>query len=331
MPTTDIVVLGASAGGVEALSRLVSALPADFPAAIFVVIHFPESSISALPSILSRRGPLKAKHALDGERIEQGTIYVAPPGRHMLLGQDRIRLVVGPRENGNRPAIDPLFRTAARAYGPSVIGVLLTGMLDDGTIGMSAIKRHGGVTIVQDPADAMFGDMPRNALQLVNVEYVLPLDRIAPTLAELVGRETPAWEEEDVPDQTEMDLAALQDLEGNGRPSAFVCPECKGTLFELAEDGLLHYRCRVGHTYMPDTLESEQTGVLEAALWTAFRAVKEHNALLERMISRAEARGFDASARAFRARLNEGQERISLLSRALGLSRRETAPDERSV
>lgn len=330
MQRIDTVVVGASAGGVEALSKLVSQLPENFPAALLIVIHFPESATSLLPSILSRQGPLPAKHAEDGEQLKAGRIYIAPPGKHMLVMADKIRLVVGPKENNNRPAIDPLFRTAARTCGPSVVGVILTGLLDDGTPGMAAIKQRGGITIAQDPDDALFADMPRNAIQNVDVDYILPLSRIGPKLAEIAGCEVPDWESEFTIDPTEMTLQELQSLESRGRPSAFVCPECHGTLFELTEDGIFHYRCRVGHSYLPETLASQQEGGIEAALWTALRALKEHNSLLARMVVRMEQRGVPKAAETYRQRLAEGDARIALLANVLGLERQddERDPDE---
>ena len=173
----DMVVVGTSSGGVEALMELCGGLPEDLPAAVFVVVHFPEGAPSVLPSILNRAGPLKAVHPEDGDPIENGRIYVAPPGLHLLVERGRVRLVRGPRENLHRPAVDPLFRTAAVAYGPRAVGVVLTGARDDGTAGLLAIKRRGGVAVVQDPDDALFSGMPQSALEYVDVDYCLPLER----------------------------------------------------------------------------------------------------------------------------------------------------------
>lgn len=320
MDRVDTIVVGASAGGVEAITRLVALLPPDLPAAILVVVHFPERSTSVLPAILSRNGKLPAVHAEDGLAIENGRIYCAPPGLHLLVRDGHMSLVNGPRENGHRPAIDPLFRTAAHARRSRVVSVLLSGLLDDGTMGTWAVHRQGGTTICQDPDDALFGDMPRHAIEVGAARHVLPLDEIGRLLAELAGQEVaPLTPDEAMQDPTEMSLGELARLERRGRPSAFVCPECQGTLFEFAEEGVMHYRCRVGHSYLPDSLSANQEGVLEAALWTALRAVEEHNDLLHTMLDRAEKHGFETSARGYRHKLEEGASRLELLRRVLGL------------
>jgi two-component system chemotaxis response regulator CheB len=319
----DTVVVGASAGGVEALSYLVSRLPADLPAALFVVLHFPESSVSVLPTILSRSGALPARHAEDGEVPEHGRIYVAPPGRHMLIHNGAIRLVVGPKENGNRPAIDPLFRTAARSNRNRVVGVLLSGLLDDGTLGQWAVKRHGGRTLCQDPAEAAFGDMPRNAIEYGAIHTVLPIEQLAEEIVRLAGQTVENQSGEEMPDPTEMTLNELHNLDVQGEPSIFVCPECKGTLFQLQEEGVTHYRCHVGHSYLSESLSAEQETELEAALWTALRALKEHNELLKRMARRAEGQGFEVTAQGYRRKMEEGAHQMELLRHVLGLARRE--------
>jgi chemotaxis response regulator CheB len=184
----DIIVIGFSAGGVDPVVRLVAELPADFAAAVFIVHHFPAKSISALPHIVSRAGPLPADHPQHGERVFPGRIYIAPPNRHMLLGEGRIHLTNGPREHGHRPAVDPLFRTAARVYGARAVGVLLSGTLDDGTEGLLAIKRHHGVTVVQDPAEALYPGMPNSAILEVGVDHVKPVERIGSLLVELASQ-----------------------------------------------------------------------------------------------------------------------------------------------
>ena len=187
MADHDIVVVGASAGGVEALTNLVAALPADLPASLFVVLHVPATGTSTLPDILSRSGPLPASHAKDGEPIEQGRVYVAPPDHHLLLRDDHVHLARGPRENGHRPAVDPLFRSAAWEHSTRVVGVVLSGALDDGTAGLLAIKARGGVAVVQQPEDALYAGMPNNAIEHVEVDHVLPAAAIAGMLARLAA------------------------------------------------------------------------------------------------------------------------------------------------
>jgi two-component system chemotaxis response regulator CheB len=314
-------VVGASAGGVEAVSRLVSQLPADLQAAVLVVVHFPESATSVLPAILNRSGPLTAQHAEDGEVPEPGKIYVAPPGRHMLLHGDVIRLVVGPKENGNRPAIDPLFRTAARSRRNRVIGVLLSGLLDDGTMGQWAVRRHGGATLCQDPDEATFGDMPRNAIESGAVETILNLQELAQNIARRSGQSVSELTGEVMPDATEMTLEELRKLEKAGEPSIFVCPECQGTLFQVKEENVTHYRCHVGHSYLAESLSSSQEVKLEAALWTALRALKEHNELLQRMLARAETQGLEITAKGYRRKVEYGNHQMDLLRHVLGLAR----------
>ena len=191
MSKHDIIVVGTSAGGVEALVRLVHDLPADLPAIVFIVIHVPARGQSRLPEILSRSGPLEAIHPTDGLLVSPGHIYVAPPDHHMLVEQGHVRVVRGPKENRHRPAIDPLLRSAALVYGPQVVGVILTGALDDGTAGLLAIKQRGGVAVVQDPREALYAGMPQNALANVSVDYCVPLADMGSLLTRLAGEEAP--------------------------------------------------------------------------------------------------------------------------------------------
>src|SRR3982750_3657394 len=191
MPGHDIIVMGASAGGVEALSQLVRTLPEDLPAAVFVVLPVRAPATSGLRHTLSRNGPLAATHPADGEAIEPGRIYVARSDRHLIIHPERIRLSLGPRENGHRPAVDPLFRSAARSYGRRVVGVILSGTLDDGTAGLAAVKMRGGLSIVQDPDDALYTGMPRSAIEHVAVDHVVPLSQIAPILTRLAHESVP--------------------------------------------------------------------------------------------------------------------------------------------
>ena len=286
MKARDIVVIGASAGGIEALCKLLARLPENLPAALFVVLHISPLRTSVLPDILSRKGKLPAEHPKQGQAIQQGHVYVAPPGYHMMISGDQILLSARAKENGHRPAVDPLFRSAARSYGTRVVGVILSGTLDDGTAGCTAISRCGGLTIAQDPEEAAFNGMPLSAIRNDDVSKVLTLEGIAEEITRLAT--TPMTQEELHLTSEERQLSCAQEteilslvdqgdshteMEPGAVPSVFTCPECSGTLFETRESKL-HFRCRVGHAYSPDSLLSEQNGSVEAALWTAIRTLE---------------------------------------------------------
>jgi two-component system chemotaxis response regulator CheB len=328
MPGRDIIVVGASAGGVEALVQLVGVLPANLPAAVFVVLHVPPHGTSVLPNILRRKGPLPADHARDGEPIQNGRIYIAPPDFHMLVRNGSVRLARGPTENSHRPAIDPLFRTAARRYGRRVVGVVLSGVLDDGTAGLISIKQQGGLAVVQDPGDALYPGMPQNAIENVAVDHALPVDEIGPFLARFateplptppVPAVTPEMELET--DMAELELDAMQDLDRPGVPSGFACPDCGGALWELHDGDLVRYRCRVGHAWSPDSLLARQSDGLEAALWSALRALEERAALATKMAERADQRGYDLVASKFREQIGEAEGHARVIRNVL-LSKR---------
>jgi two-component system chemotaxis response regulator CheB len=290
MPGHDIIVIGASAGGVQALSRLVELLPDDFPAAVFIVLHTSPDGPGLLPSVLSKAGRLRALSPDDKSKIEPGRIYVAPPDHHLLVERERIRVVRGPKENRHRPAIDPLFRSAAFAFGPRVVGIVLTGLLDDGTAGLWAVKNCNGIAVVQDPSEAIFPDMPLNALRSVEVDYTLPVADIA-ALAIKLAREPAPKGEHRVPDKLKLETEFVMmerdigDMGALGKPSAFTCPSCRGALWELREGNLLRYRCHVGHAYSSQTLLAEQSEALETALYSALRATEEKAAALRRIAS----------------------------------------------
>jgi two-component system, chemotaxis family, protein-glutamate methylesterase/glutaminase len=302
MAKRDIVVIGASAGGTEALTELVRGLPADFPAAIFVVVHFPASASSVLPRILSRAGSLPAVHPDDGDAFRPGHIYVARPDCHLMVRDSRLSVRKGPRENNSRPAIDPLFRSAARSARQRVIGVVLSGNLDDGTAGLLSIKQHGGVAVVQAPETAHYPGMPRSAIDHVPVDYVLPIERMPALLVELTSGQPAAKElvPMDPDDSMSGDEEELVDRQTQpGSPSTMTCPECHGSLWETREGALVHFRCRVGHAYTAESLLAHQADQLEAALWTALRSLEEHAALSRRLAVRASGRGHSHTASAF--------------------------------
>src|SRR3954468_12891678 len=304
LPTHDIVVIGASAGGVEALSALVAELPRSLRAAVFVVLHVSRGR-SVLPEILTRAGRLPAAHPADGDRLEYGRIYVARPDHHLTLEEGVIRVVHGPTENGYRPAVDPLFRSAARVYGPRVIGVILTGALDDGTAGLAAVKEAGGVAIVQDPDEAFASSMPRSARAFVAVDHVLPVREIGVLIAGLTNEQAGSRPVEEGPHvrAIETDLGppniALDGSDRPGKVSVFTCPECHGTLWEADERGIVRFRCRVGHEYSAESMLAAQTDSVDRALWTALRSVEERAALTHRLAERACKRGHHWVARAF--------------------------------
>ena len=289
--------IGCSVGGVEALQRLVAGLPKNFPAALFVVLHLAPQSTSVLPDILKRAGSLPAAHPRDGESIRMGRIYVAPPDHHLLIENGKVRTVHGPKENRHRPAIDPLFRSAARWYGPRVIGIVLTGSLDDGTAGLLSIKKRGGIAIVQDPEDAFCSDMPRSAMETMAVDFVEPVDRIPELLQEIVpvkvaengsGSSSRLKKETEIAELDDMD--AIEDENRPGIPSPFACPECGGVLWEMDGEEMLRFRCRVGHAFAANSLSVEQAEAVESALWAAMRALEEGASLAKRMAEKASKR-----------------------------------------
>jgi two-component system chemotaxis response regulator CheB len=283
----DIVVVGASAGGFEALRRLVRELPADLPAAVFMVMHMPAQTRSFLADILAHEGALPVGVPGDADRIRPGRVYVAPGDHHLILEERRVRVWRGPRQNRYRPAADVLFRSAGFAHGTRVIGVVLTGMLDDGAAGLAAIKRAGGVTVVQDPASAAFPGMPDAALAETEVDYVVSLERIPRLLDRLTREEAPepAPQDDVLRFETRADLGEtlVDDMDEIGKRSAFTCPECGGALWELGEADLLRYRCHVGHGFTAQGLMANQEDTLEETLWAAVRSLEE-NARLNRRL-----------------------------------------------
>jgi two-component system chemotaxis response regulator CheB len=307
MPHRDLVLIGASSGGVEALIALLAGLPEDFAAAVFVVLHVRPDSPSQLPAILNRAGRLPVAHAVDGEPIRRGRVYVAPPGMQTYVHSGRTSVQRGPSENLYRPAVDPLFRTAAHHYGPRVIGVILTGSMDDGSAGLLAVKRGGGATIAQDPRDAMFSAMPANAIHAAAPDHVVPLSGIAPLLVGLVSedvsgdglaREVSLETAEETPPGAPFQLSEEQ-----GAPANLACPDCHGTLWEIEEPGTIRFRCRVGHGYSLGAMVKAHGDSVERALYAALRALEERVALLRKLESHARRRGNVQVAALFEQRL----------------------------
>jgi two-component system chemotaxis response regulator CheB len=271
MPKQDIIVVGASAGGVEALQIFTASLPDDLPAAVFIVLHIGSGGSekrSYLPGILSRAGRLAAVHPKDGDPIEKGQIYVAPPDCHLLVDAGQIKLSRGAKENRTRPAINPLFRSAATAYGGRVTGVILTGMLDDGVAGLAEIKRRGGVAVIQDPETALFPSMPRHAKERVDVDYVVSLREIASVVSHLARTERDSIEKEEPLEKT---------------VTALTCPECRGPISEERQGKIVEYACRVGHRYSPLAMKNEHHDTVERSLWASVVALEEAADIAERL------------------------------------------------
>lgn len=283
------VVIGASAGGMAALKELVAQFPADFPAPVFIVNHMgPQTTGEALIKALNESGSLTCVHAYDQQTFENGHIYVAPSDQHMLITKGKILITKGARENRSRPAIDPLFRSAAVAYGNRVTGIILTGYLDDGTSGMMAIKRCGGVCIAQDPEDASYPDMPQSVISNVGVDYCLPIAGMGALLSDLVTRELP--ESLPVPQDivieakiAERVLSDLPSVEALGDQVPYNCPDCGGVLWKMVEGDMLRYRCHTGHAFTSSTLLTQQTVKIEETLWVALRMFEERQNLLVTM------------------------------------------------
>ena len=310
----DIVVMGASAGGIPPIERVLSALPTNFPAAVFVTIHTAAEGPRLLSQVLSRMSSLPVSYGVDGDSVRKSRVYLAPPDRHMLLDNGVVRVTAGPRENRHRPAIDPLFRSAARAYGPRVVAVLFSGLLDDGTAGLKAVSGHGGIGIVQDPEEARFASMPLNALENDSPRYILPVQQIGPTLVRLAGNGQRRSNGEGESDSelnnevkiAEIDMSAIEHTKP-GKPSPYVCPECNGTLWEMREGELLRFRCRVGHAYGAESLLAAKNEELEGALWTALRTLEEKAALHCRLADKAQVSQNLRVAKSFRGSAEDMQ------------------------
>ncbi|MFZ3485500.1 chemotaxis protein CheB [Sphingomonas sp. 3-13AW] len=323
MPTRDIVVIGASAGGVEALQRLCAQLPADFPAAVFVTQHLSPSARSMLPLLLDRVGPLPARSPSDGDPIGRGTIYVAAPDHHMLLRKGTVLMRRGPNENRTRPAVNSLFRSAALAYGGRVIGVVLTGLLDDGTEGLIAITAAGGTSVVQDPEEAAWPSMPRNALKRDHVSHVAKLADMGKLLLRLVKEEAdptiPLPEEYRIEDRmAAQEFSVLEPgIETPGSPSHISCPDCGGVLNQIESQDEIRFRCQVGHAFTPLGLAVAQSEELERALSVAARTHRDRIRLFEQMGANAHARGLPRAEDRWKEAAEESVQMIAVLEQAM--------------
>jgi len=319
----DVIVIGASAGGVEALLKVIPQLPGDLKAVVFIVVHIPAQAQSLLAELLDTRSALHVKHAVHGEAIEYGTVFVAPPDHHMMVEHNRILLSKGPKENRVRPAIDPLFRTAVELYQRRVIAVLLTGTLDDGTAGLMAVHKFGGLRVVQDPDTAVYDQMPRNAIEKAGADVILPLDALPAFLIEAINK--PIYKRGELmsdPNDTST-LIVQRDIEQqelgsrNGMTSTYSCPDCGGILWEIDEAGLIRFRCHVGHAYSADNLYYAQDEVVEGALWSAVRSLTEKGILSRQLATRMREQGNTSSADRFEEKAASVEQHITVIRNML--------------
>jgi two-component system, chemotaxis family, protein-glutamate methylesterase/glutaminase len=340
LPTHDLIVLGASAGGVEAISKVVAGLPPDLPAAVCVVVHLRPYSESHLARVLERAGPLPVVAAKDDMPLRPGTIYVAVPDMHLLVqrndGEARLRLVRGPRENRARPAVDPLFRSASLAFGPRVIAVVLSGALDDGTAGLWTVKDRGGIAIVQDPEDAAVSSMPASARDEVAVDHIASADALGPLIGRLAREPAPPAPSEaeltqrgHATDQLhrELGIVALDDdfherSERYGEPSRFPCPECGGVLWDVSGQGPMRFQCEVGHAHSAASLAEAQTETVEAAMWAALRALEDKAELSRRRARTARANRIRVLAEQFHVEEQAAEQHAAALRALLRLNGR---------
>ena len=319
-----IVVVGASAGGMEALKTLVSQLPCDFPGAIFIVWHVAPAYPSLLPQILDRVCPLPVAHAIDNEAIQPSRIYVAPPDHHLLVESGHIRVTKGPKENRFRPSIDVLFRSAALCYGNQVIGVVLTGLLDDGASGLYAVKDQGGKAIVQDPFDALHASMPIQAMKTVEVDHCLPVAKIGALLVDLTNSAVKKEGRHLVSDQMEIEVKVAREdnafesgIMKLGKLSPYTCPECHGMLLQLKEGNLIRFRCHTGHAYSLNSLLVEVTEAIETSLWKTLRGIEESEMLMSHMGKHLGETEDSEMAERFLQKSAEAKMRADLVKQAL--------------
>ena len=319
----DLVVLGASAGGIEALRALMGGLPRDFPASLAVVVHSAPDSPGVLAGILERAGSLRAVTVRGPVRLEPGTVYVPAADHHLMVEPSRALATRGPRENRFRPAIDPLFRSAAQAYGPRVIGVILTGGLDDGAAGLWTVKRLGGVAVVQEPRDALYDAMPLNALAATDADHCVPLAQLAPLLVRLASEDIAEIGGYTVPEKVKIEVDIARErpaLEAGvarlGEPSPYACPECHGVLLQVEDGELTRYRCHTGHAYSSDSLLADFDEAIGTALETSVRALQEKAIFVRHLAGHERDRGGLERARTFERLADDAQQRSEALRRA---------------
>lgn len=320
----DIIVIGASAGGLEALKQLVAQLPSNFPAALFIVWHVSPKSPSLLPQILDRVCPLSVSHAIDMEEIELGRIYIAPPDYHLLVEPEHVRVTHGPKENRFRPSVDVLFRSAARSYGPRVVGVVLTGSLDDGASGLYAVKERGGKAVVQDPVDALFPSMPIAAMKVVAVDHCVPIIEMGKLLVHLTNETVEVEEVNPVSEQIDIEVRVAREdnalemgITKLGAFSPYTCPECHGVLMQLKEGNLLRFRCYTGHAYTLNSLLAEVTQSVEDTLWDALRTIQTSEMLMTHMAEHLRQANESEAAELLWQKAKEAKARSELVRQAV--------------
>jgi two-component system chemotaxis response regulator CheB len=327
MALRDIIVIGASAGGFEALKKLVGGLPENLAASVFIVWHLPANAHGILPSVLEKESPLPAAHGVDGEEIKTGRIYVAPPDHHLLIEENRVRVTKGPKENRFRPAVDTLFRSAAYACGVRVIGVILSGALDDGTAGLWTIKLRGGIAIVQDPQDAEFSSMPESALREVDVDHSIPVSEMPVLLTRLTGEQVFEEEREISMDENkktaiEIRIAAEESafevgVMSLGEVSPFTCPDCHGVLVKIKDGKINRFRCHTGHAFSADTLLANVTERIEDSMWGAMREMEESIMLLRQMSDHFVESNQAQMAEVFLRKALEAENRVKLIRKVV--------------
>lgn len=322
MANRDILAIGTSAGGVAALLFLAKNLTSDLPASILVTLHLSSQFRSSLDHVLSHAGVLPATFAQDGEPLRQGHIHIAPPDRHLLVEGDRVQLGTGPRENNSRPAIDPMLRSAALCCGSRSVGVVLTGTMGDGASGLWALGQSGGITVVQDPNDAAFPEMPRNALERIRPDHVVPLADLPALLIDLASR--PAGNAAPVPAGTRLEVeiarggaATMEKMDTLGRRSVLSCPDCQGVMWEIDEDDLVRFRCHVGHTYAADLMALAMDDSLRRALGSAQRAMEERVMLARKLHRQATDKGQRLLAEHWASRARESEQEMTVIRTAV--------------
>ncbi len=322
MGNRDILAIGASAGGFDALRFLASQFASDLPASILITIHLSARFPSRLDELLTQVGPLKATFASGGETLAKGHIYIAPPGRHLLIEAGRLVTGKGPRENHSRPAIDPMLRSVGVCCAERAIGVVLTGTLSDGAAGLAELKQCGGLTVIQDPDDAAFRDMPEAALKRLKPDHVVALRALPALLAELVRQ--PAGERSPPPAHLKLEVEIAKNADGTmteldqiGSRSVLTCPDCGGLMWEINKGGLLRYRCHVGHAYTAEPMDAAADEHLQVAMGTVLRAFKERVALTAQLQRDAAAGGRNAVAQVWGRKAQELEEQSAVLNSAV--------------